>query len=70
LDTLQINLGGEDLTTRQLTRIALSLPAGGAGIAVFGASQPTFNDCKNMNLGGQAVVINDLNRELSAIGQT
>lgn len=60
LDTLQINLGGEDLTYQATDQDRALAPVGSAGIAVFGASQPTFNDCKNMNLGGQAVVINDL----------
>jgi hypothetical protein len=60
LDALQVNLGSEDLAYQATDQDRALAPVGSAGLAVFGASQPTFTDCQNINLGGQPVVINDL----------
>lgn len=60
LDHNEVNSGGEDLSYEEVTQIATLNTIDNTVMSIFGPNQPTLNDCQNMNLSPDPILVNNL----------
>jgi len=60
LDTNQVNNGGEDLAYQEADQKHVLVPIDNTGVSIFGANQPTLNDCLNISLSSDPITVDNL----------